>query len=42
MKLMGIVGSPREGGNTELLIDQIIAGCKSKTKVDVEKFLILF
>ena len=41
MKLMGIVGSPREGGNTELLIDQIIAGCKSKTNVDVEKFLIV-
>ena len=40
MKLMGIVGSPRKGGNTELIIDQIIAGCKSKTEVDVEKFLV--
>ncbi len=41
MKLMSIVGSPRKGGNTELLIDQVIAGCKSKTDVDVEKFFIV-
>ena len=41
MKLMSIVGSPRKGGNTELLIDQVIAGCKSKAAVDVEKFFIV-
>ena len=41
MKLMAIIGSPRKGGNTELLVDQIIAGCRSKTNVDVEKFLIV-
>jgi multimeric flavodoxin WrbA len=41
MKLMAIVGSPRREGNTDLLIDQVIAGCKSKTDVDVDKFLIV-
>jgi multimeric flavodoxin WrbA len=41
MKLMSIVGSPRKGGNTELLMDQVIAGCKSRTDVDVEKFFIV-
>jgi multimeric flavodoxin WrbA len=40
MKLMAIVGSPRKGGNTELLIDRIIAGCSSKTDVETEKFFI--
>jgi len=41
MKLMAIVGSPRKGGNTELLVDQVITGCRSKTEVDADKFLII-
>jgi multimeric flavodoxin WrbA len=41
MKLMAIIGSPRKGGNTELLVDQVIAGCKSKTDVDVEKIFVV-
>jgi len=41
MKLMAIIGSPRKGGNTELIIDQIIAGCRSKTDVDAEKLFIV-
>ena len=41
MKLMAIIGSPRKGGNTELLVDQIIAGCRSKTNVNADKFFIV-
>jgi multimeric flavodoxin WrbA len=41
MKLMAIIGSPRKGGNTELIIDQIIAGCRSKIEVEAEKLLIV-
>jgi multimeric flavodoxin WrbA len=41
MKLMAIIGSPRKGGNTELLVDQVIAGFKSKTDTDVDKFFIV-
>lgn len=37
MKLMAFVGSPRKGGNTDILIDKVIEGAKSKTKVGVEK-----
>jgi multimeric flavodoxin WrbA len=40
MKLMAIIGSPRKGGNTELLMDQVIAGCRSTTNVDLGKFFI--
>ena len=41
MKLMAIIGSPRKGGNTEILIDRVIAGCRSKTDVDLEKFFVV-
>lgn len=41
MNLMAIIGSPRKGGNTELLIDQVIAGCKSRTHVDAEKIFLV-
>jgi multimeric flavodoxin WrbA len=37
MKLMAIVGSPRKGSNTDILIDQVIAGVRSKREVEVEK-----
>jgi multimeric flavodoxin WrbA len=41
MKVMAIIGSPRKGGNTEVLVDQVIAGCKSKTDVDLERFFVV-
>jgi len=41
MRLMAINGSPRKGGNTEVLIDQVIAGFKSKTAADVEKIVVV-
>jgi len=37
MKIMAFVGSPRKGGNTDILIDKVIEGVKSKTEVEVEK-----
>jgi len=36
-KIMAIIGSPRKGGNTELLTDRAIEGCKSRGQVEVEK-----
>jgi len=41
MKLMAIIGSPRKGGNTEILVDQVIAGYKSQTEVEVEKIFVV-
>lgn len=29
MKVLGIYGSPRKGGNTDLLLDQVLAGARS-------------
>jgi len=37
MKIMAFVGSPRNGGNTDILIDKVIEGAKSKTELEVEK-----
>jgi len=37
MKIMAFVGSPRKGGNTDILIDKVIEGAKSKTEIEVEK-----
>ncbi len=37
MKLMAFVGSPRKQGNTDILIDKVIEGAKSKTEAEVEK-----
>lgn len=37
MKLMALVGSPRKGSNTDILVDQVIAGVTSKTPVEAEK-----
>jgi len=38
---MAIIGSPRKTGNTELLVDQVIAGCRSKTNVELDKLRIV-
>ncbi len=40
MRLMAIIGSPRKNGNTEILVDQVIAGCRSRTEVELEKVLV--
>jgi len=37
MRVVGVVGSPRKGGNTDILVDQIIAGAKEMGAL-VEKF----
>ena len=41
MKLMAIIGSPRKGGNTELLVDQVAGGFRSKVDAKVEKFFVV-
>ncbi len=40
MKVMAIVGSPRRGGNTELLVDRVIEGCRSRGNAEIEKVFI--
>jgi multimeric flavodoxin WrbA len=40
MKVMAIIGSPRRGGNTELLVDRVIDGCRSKSAAEIEKVFI--
>ena len=30
MKILALIGSPRKNGNTDLLVDQILRGCKTK------------
>jgi len=40
-KIMAIVGSPRKGGNTEILTDHMLKGCESRGGVDVEKMLVI-
>lgn len=30
MKILGLIGSPRRGGNTDLLVDQMLHGAESK------------
>lgn len=38
MKIVIFLGSPRKGGNTELLVDEILRGAKSENKqIEVEK-----
>lgn len=41
MKLMAIIGSPRKGGNTELLVDKVIEGFRSVKEAVVEKCFIV-
>ena len=36
MKILGIIGSPRKGGNTDTLVDEILRGARSK-KAEIEK-----
>lgn len=39
MKLLGILGSPRRGGNSELLLDQALEGARSKDS-ETEKVIL--
>ena len=40
-KIMAIIGSPRRGGNSEILTDHMIKGCESTAAVEVEKILVI-
>jgi len=40
-RIMAIIGSPRKGGNTEVLADKVIEGCMSRGGVEVEKLFII-
>lgn len=41
MKIVIFLGSPRKGGNTELLVDEVIKGAESETnKLEVEKIFL--
>ncbi|MCP4628071.1 MAG: flavodoxin family protein, partial [bacterium] len=40
MKLMAVIGSPRKGGNTDILVDKVIEGYRTKTDADVEKIFV--
>jgi len=39
MKILGVVGSPRLGGNTEMLVDEVLAGAKEAGAV-IEKVIL--
>ena len=39
MKILGIVGSPRRGGNTECLVDEVLAGAQEEG-AHIEKYLL--
>ncbi len=39
MRVLGIVGSPRRGGNTEILVDEILAGA-AEAGADTEKIIL--
>ncbi len=38
-RILGIVGSPRRGGNTEILVDEILAGA-AEAGADIEKIIL--
>lgn len=40
MKVMAIIGSPRRGGNTELLVDRVIEGCRSRGAAEIKKVFV--
>ena len=40
MQLMAVVGSPRRGGNTEVLVDRVIEGYRSETDAAVVKVVV--
>ncbi len=40
INVLGITGSPEIGGNTELLLDKTLEGCKSVKEVNIEKIVV--
>lgn len=36
MKILALVGSPRKGGNTDLLVDQILQGAKAGAQIQAQ------
>lgn len=40
INVLGLAGSPEIGGNTELLLDKTLEGCKSWKEVNVEKIVV--
>ncbi len=40
MKLMAVIGTPRKGGNTEILTDRIIEGYKTQADAEIEKIIV--
>lgn len=39
MKVLGLMGSPRVGGNTDILLDQVLEGAQSK-KAQIQKLIL--
>lgn len=39
MKVLGIVGSPRKGGNTDILVEKVLSGAKEKGNTTNKIFL---
>ena len=39
MKVLGIIGSPRKGGNTETIVDEILAGAK-EAGAEIDKIIL--
>src|SRR4030067_3657896 len=42
MKILALIGSPREGGNTDILVDQILKGAKTKGHASEKLYLYKF
>lgn len=40
MQVLAVVGSPRERGNCDLLVDRLLAGCASNDNTQIEKVMI--
>ena len=39
MKVLGVVGSPRKGGNTDILVDKVLSGAQEKGNMTSKIFL---
>ncbi len=40
MQVLALVGSPREAGNCDLLVDQVLRGCREQAGAAVEKVMV--
>ncbi len=39
MRILALIGSPRRGGNTDILVDEILRGCKTKRHTSEKVYL---